>query len=90
MHSSGVDRAAAWLGPTASETLRVVADAALVAGEGLLAAAKERRRLSITEKTAGDFVREAAQQAEETLAARLGRDFPCYGWMGEETGERAS
>lgn len=79
-----------WLSGDASTTLQIMAEAALLAGQGLMAAAQDRTRLSITEKTAGDFVSEADHQAEETLSVFLAKAFPGYGWLGEETVERES
>ncbi len=84
------DSKAPFLSLQASETLKVMADAAVLAGGELLAAAKDVARLSITEKTAGDFVSEADQAAEETISTYLLRHFPAYGWLGEETGENPS
>jgi myo-inositol-1(or 4)-monophosphatase len=71
---------------TASDTLRVMIDAALRAGALLLDAAPDRRALSIEEKTAGDFVSEADRAAEALIADHLMRAFPGYGWLGEESG----
>ncbi|SHH34119.1 myo-inositol-1(or 4)-monophosphatase [Marivita hallyeonensis] len=62
----------------------------MLAGEGLIRAARDRSRLSITEKTVGDFVSEADHEAEETIATYLNQSFPGYGWLGEESGERLS
>lgn len=65
-----------------------MAEAARLAGEGLLKAAQNRERLQITEKTAGDFVSDADCAAEATIAAHLDEAFPKYGWLGEESGAR--
>ena len=77
------------LSPDASETLRIMAEAARLAGKGLLEAAQNRDRLHITEKTVGDFVSDADHTAEATIAAHLDKAFPRYGWLGEESGARA-
>lgn len=76
------------LGPDASDRLKVMAEAAMLAGAGLMRAARDRLRLTITEKTTGDFVSEADIEAEETIATCLNRSFPGYGWLGEESAER--
>ena len=74
----------------ASATLHVMAEAATLAGAALLAASNERQLLTITEKSAGDFVSDADHQSEALIAAHLERAFPGYGWLGEESAERTS
>lgn len=78
------------LPPSASETLQIMAAAADLAGQGLLSASRRTQSLTITEKTAGDFVSEADTQAEKTIADRLLGHFPDYGWVGEESTARES
>ncbi len=73
---------------TASDTLRVMADAARKAGDLLTEASVHRRRLRVDEKTAGDFVSEADRAAETLIADCLSDAFPGYGWLGEESGAR--
>lgn len=75
---------------SASDTLRVMADAAVLAGTGLLAASQRLHSLTVTEKTTGDFVSEADMQAEKTIADHLLSRFPDYGWVGEESEARES
>ena len=70
---------------SASVTLQIMTDAAVLAGEGLLQASQNRENLRIVEKTAGDFVTAADMDAEKTIAAHLLGKFPDYGWVGEET-----
>ncbi|WP_239479931.1 inositol monophosphatase family protein [Actibacterium sp. 188UL27-1] len=67
-----------------------MADAALLAGQGLRVASRQLGGLTITEKTRGDFVSNADLQAEKVIFDHLMRHFPDYGWLGEETQERAS
>lgn len=74
------------LSPKASDTLRVMAEAAYLAGQGLMQASTQRTALKVTEKTAGDFVSDADLAAEETISDYLTQRFPDYGWLGEETG----
>jgi myo-inositol-1(or 4)-monophosphatase len=74
---------------SASDRLRVMAQAAELAGAGLLAASARRDQLVLTEKTAGDFVSEADLQSEAVIAAHLAAHFPDYGWVGEESQARA-
>ncbi|EBA11979.1 inositol monophosphatase family protein [Roseobacter sp. CCS2] len=79
-----------FLPQAASNTLCIMAEAALLAGQGLLAASERLTGLTVTEKTAGDFVSEADVQAEKVIFDHLMQAFPDYGWLGEETQERAS
>ncbi|MGB3408432.1 MAG: inositol monophosphatase family protein [Jannaschia sp.] len=79
-----------FLPDTASETLCIMAEAALSAGRGLLAASEQLARLTITEKTPGDFVSDADIGAEKAISDHLMRRFPDYGWLGEETRGRDS
>ncbi len=65
-------------------------DAAVLAGEGLLAASRHLSGLTIAQKTAGDFVSEADVQSEKTIFDYLMQHFADYGWLGEESPERAS
>ncbi|PJI84436.1 myo-inositol-1(or 4)-monophosphatase [Yoonia maricola] len=74
----------------ASETLCIMAQAALLAGQGLLGASERLAGLTITEKTQGDFVSEADVHAEKVIFDHLMQRFPGYGWLGEETNARAS
>jgi myo-inositol-1(or 4)-monophosphatase len=74
------------LPPTASDTLRIMTDAALRAGALLLDAAQHRRTLRIDEKTAGDFVSDADRAAEVLIADHLNSALPGHGWLGEESG----
>ncbi len=74
----------------ASETLRIMGEAAALAAKGLLDASQNQAGLQVTEKTGGDFVSEADHEAERTIAKCLDRAFPGYGWLGEESGERQS
>lgn len=67
-----------------------MAAAAAHAGEALLAASRDRHQLTITEKSAGDFVSDADHRSEAIIAAHLERAFPGYGWLGEESAERPS
>ncbi|MEO1747518.1 MAG: inositol monophosphatase family protein [Pseudomonadota bacterium] len=80
----------ALISANASQTLRIMADAAAQAGEALLAASRNRDQLAVTEKSAGDFVSDADHRSEAIIAAHLGRAFPKYGWLGEESTERPS
>ena len=83
------DAAMVILPDAASDHLRAMAKAAELAGQGLLAAFARLERLSITEKTQGDFVSDADLQAEQAISQRLMASYPDYGWLGEETGARA-
>lgn len=74
----------------ASKTLYIMADAAILAGEGLLSASRDLAGLSIREKTAGDFVSDADIRAEKVISDHLMQHFPDYGWLGEESREKAS
>ncbi len=67
-----------------------MAEAALLAGQGLLVASEQLAGLTITEKTPGDFVSEADVHAEKMIFDHLMQRFPDYGWLGEETQERPS
>lgn len=75
---------------SASPTLTIMADAAVLAGQSLLEASRKPHELHIAQKTAGDFVSSADRQAEQIIFDHLSRHFPHYGWLGEETGERPS
>ncbi|MEL7178570.1 MAG: inositol monophosphatase family protein [Pseudomonadota bacterium] len=79
-----------YLPKTASATLQTMAEAAILAGDGLLVASERLSGLTITEKTQGDFVSEADVQAERVIFDHLMQAFPGYGWLGEETQEQAS
>ncbi len=79
---------ARWLATNASPDLEAMASAALLAGEGLLQAARDRSSLTVTEKSLGDFVSDADLTAETTIATALRNHQPHYGWLGEETGAR--
>ena len=79
-----------YLPDTASTTLQTMAEAAILAGNGLLVASERLSGLTITEKTQGDFVSEADVQAEKVIFNHLMQAFPGYGWLGEETQEQAS
>lgn len=81
-----VSKLATLLPDTASEPLRVMTDAALTAGAYLLAASHERHTMRIDQKTVGDFVSDADRNAEAMIADILGKAFPQYGWLGEESG----
>lgn len=56
------------------------------AGEILLRHWRDRDRLTVTAKRAGDFVSQADIEAETHLKARLAALRPGDGWLGEETG----
>jgi myo-inositol-1(or 4)-monophosphatase len=60
------------------------------AGEILLRHWRDRARLSVTAKRAGDFVSQADVAAERHLRARLAEQRPDDGWLGEETGATAA
>ncbi len=75
---------------SASDRLRIMAEAAELAGVGLLEASAQRDRIAVTEKTAGDFVSEADLQSEKTISSHLSAHFPDYGWLGEESQPRES
>lgn len=79
---------AAQVAISASETLRLMADAASEAARGLIQQARQRGGLTIEEKSTGDFVSEADRHAESTIFKHLQTAFPDYGWLGEETGHR--
>lgn len=83
------DRVAAVVPPGASAALRCMVGAALLAGDGLLAATRRGPALSIAQKTAGDFVSAADLAAEQVIFDHLMAQYPDYGWLGEETGARA-
>ncbi|WP_373636902.1 inositol monophosphatase [Yoonia sp. BS5-3] len=74
----------------ASDRLHIMGEAARLAGQGLLDASRKLADLTITEKTAGDFVSNADLQAEKTISDHLNAHFAGYGWLGEETGTRPS
>lgn len=74
----------------ASGHLHKMVEAALKAGALLLAASANRGDLQVEEKTAGDFVSDADRAAETLIAQLLARDFPEYGWQGEENGTVAA
>lgn len=78
--------AASLVPETASAHLRKMVDVALRAGSLLLSASAHRGALRVEEKTAGDFVSQADRAAEKLIAELLERDFPGYGWQGEESG----
>ncbi len=78
------------LAPDASPRLHVMAEAAQRAGAALIKAMHNRSRLSVNEKTAGDFVSDADREAEDIIATHLNSHFPLYSWLGEESGARAS
>ena len=84
------DSMAGLLPAAVSGTLRIMAEAAIRAGDGLLLASKDLAMLTVEEKTAGDFVSDADVQAEKVIYDHLTHHFPDYGWLGEETGELAS
>lgn len=67
-----------------------MAEAALLAGKGLLEASEHLAGLTVTEKTQGDFVSDADVQAEKVIFDHLARHFPDYGWLAEESREHAS
>jgi myo-inositol-1(or 4)-monophosphatase len=77
-----------FLPPEASDTLHIMAQAASLAGQGLLQAADRLSSLKITEKTTGDFVSDADMMAEKTISNHLMQRYPDYGWLGEETGTK--
>jgi myo-inositol-1(or 4)-monophosphatase len=77
-----------FLPPEASDTLHIMAQAASLAGQGLLQAADRLSSLKITEKTTGDFVSDADMMAEKTISNYLMQRYPDYGWLGEETGAK--
>jgi myo-inositol-1(or 4)-monophosphatase len=56
------------------------------AGDILLRHWRDRDRLSVTQKRAGDFLSEADLAAETHLKTRLAALRPWDGWLGEETG----
>ena len=78
------------LSATASETLQTMAEAAILAGDGLITASQHLTSLTVTEKTIGDFVSDADLQAEKTIFDHLTQHFPGYGWLGEESQEQPS
>lgn len=78
----------ALLPSSASDRLRVMARAAVCAGESLTHAAKSLTTLTISEKTTGDFVSNADTDAEQVISDILLAHSPDYGWLGEETGAR--
>ncbi|MEJ8562554.1 inositol monophosphatase family protein [Yoonia sp. GPGPB17] len=84
------DNARRHLPATASKTLCAMAEGALLAGHDLMAASEQLKGLTVTEKTAGDFVSEADVRAENVIFDHLMRRHPRYGWLGEETAERIS
>ena len=59
------------------------------AGEILLRHWRDRGRLTVTTKRAGDFVSEADVAAERHLKTRLAEARPGDAWLGEETGGTA-
>jgi myo-inositol-1(or 4)-monophosphatase len=67
------------------DALSEMKEAALQAGDLLVAASKRRSDLNITEKTAGDFVSDADLGAEAVIRAQLNGT---YGWIGEESGDQ--
>lgn len=67
-----------------------MADAAKIAGDGLLDAFQKRDQRAISEKTVGDFVSDADRTAEDAIAEHLNQSFPGYGWLGEESGARGT
>lgn len=75
---------------SASDTLRIMGEAADLAGKSLRAASRQKQILTISEKSAGDFVSEADTQAEKLIFDHLRRHFPDYGWVGEESAARDS
>lgn len=75
---------------TASDTLCIMAEAAILAGDALRAASVRLHDLEVAEKTRGDFVSDADRQAETLVFDHLMQRYPTHGWLGEETPERAS
>ncbi|KIN71099.1 Inositol monophosphatase family protein [Sulfitobacter guttiformis KCTC 32187] len=75
---------------TASQTLQLMADVALRAGDVLLDYRTRRQTLRTEQKTAGDFVTDADRAAEALISAALGAAYPTYGWLGEEGGARGA
>ena len=84
------DNARRFLPAAASKTLCIMAEAAFLSGQELIAASEQLIALKVTEKIAGDFVSEADVLAEKVIFNHLMQAFPDYGWLGEETEERAS
>jgi myo-inositol-1(or 4)-monophosphatase len=72
----------------ATAPLRLMVQAALRAGDQLMAAFAQRKTLRVDQKTAGDFVSEADRAAEALIAEILMQAYPAYGWLGEESGAR--
>lgn len=69
----------------ASPVLRVMAEAADRAANGLLTSFSDVDALSVTEKAAGDFVSEADVRAEAVIREVLTAAYPNFGWVGEES-----
>ncbi len=69
-----------------AQDLKVATQIAQEAGEILMRHWRDRGRLTITSKRAGDFVSEADIEAERHIAARLSTLCPEDAWLGEETG----
>jgi len=63
-------------------------DAASLAGQRLMRRYRRRAELVVEEKGTADFVSEADREAERTIVARLGRAFPAYGFVTEESAPR--
>lgn len=84
------DEAVVLLAADASSTLGIMAKAASLAATGLMTTARKTNRLTINEKTAGDFVSDADRNAEATIFKHLDTEFPGYGWLGEESGDKPS
>ncbi len=73
----------------ASANLNVMIRAARKAGRGLLKDFAEVEQLQVSQKGPGDFVSRADRTAEATIREMLTEARPTYGYLGEETGEKA-
>jgi myo-inositol-1(or 4)-monophosphatase len=75
-------------GASGPPELLVMMDAARRAGAGLMRRYRSRSRLVVEEKGRADFVSEADRQAERAIVACLGKAFPAYGLVTEESAPR--
>lgn len=71
-----------------SPELSAMMDAASLAGDRLMRRYRRRSELVVEQKGRADFVSEADREAERTIVARLGREFPGYGFVTEESAPR--
>jgi myo-inositol-1(or 4)-monophosphatase len=71
-----------------SRELAAMMDAASFAGQRLMRRYRRRSQLVVEQKGPADFVSEADREAERTIVARLGKAFPGYGFVTEESAPR--